>query len=192
MINVCGFRDTPKDKLVINTTSRSTTWSKGLSPFFCGPIPLYDIYVSKNFENAWQYAKVYPQYADKDLNPTEDYFLWAQTGWNKKTADRYPMGKGAKPLYSYWNGEKLSYIDARKKIYAPLYASAVEKTDAFKQLKELYETGVEIWLWDFDGYDFRKKGMSYTDVLLNEKRKMGHAFVIAMILENERVWENDN
>ncbi len=121
-INVCGFRDTPKfgpdepNKTVINTTSRSTTWSKGLSPFFCGPCDLYDIYNSKNVENAWQYAKVYAQHVDADQNPTESYFLWAQGGWNKKIADRYPMGKGAKPLYSYWNGEKLPYIDARKKI----------------------------------------------------------------------------
>ena len=189
-VNVCGFRDTPKDKKVINTTSRSTTWSRGLSPFFCGPVDLYDIYVAQNVENAWQYAKVYDKFVDVNQNPDESYFIWAQTGWNKKTADRYPMGKGAKPLYSYWDGKQLPYIEARKEIYAPLYSLAVEKTDAYTQLKELYETGEEIWLWDFDGYDFRKKGMTYEEVLLNPKRKMGHAFVLAMMLEGQRVWKS--
>jgi len=191
-VNVCGFRDTPKDKTVINTTSRSTTWNRGLSPFFCGPVDLYDIYTAKNVENAWQYAKVYSEHIDwesDDERPSESYFTWAQWGWNKTTADRYPMGKGRKPMYSYWNGEKLSYIEARRKIYAPIYAKAVEKTEAFAKLKEVYSSGEEIWLWDFDGYDFRSKGMTYEEVLLNEKRKMGHAFVLAMMLEGERVWE---
>jgi len=187
-VNVCGFRDAPKDKVVINTTSRSKSWSKGLSPFFCGPVDLYGIYVSKNVENAWQYAKVYEKHVDADKNPTEDYFMWAQWGWNKSTADRYPMGKGAKPLYSYWDGQKFSYVEARRKIYAPLYSAAVEKTEAYKKLKDLYDSGEEIWLWDFDGYDFRSKNMSYEDVLLSETRKMGHAFVLAMMLDGQRVW----
>ena len=92
-------------------------------------------------------------------------------------------------MYSFWDGNKLSYINARKKIYAPLYSEAVEKTDAFKKLKEMHESGEEIWLWDFDGYDFRKKNMTYEEVLNNPKRKMGHAFVLAMMLEDQRVWE---
>ena len=124
----------------------------------------------------------------KEQKPLK-YFEWAKNGWNKIRADRYPMGKGVKPLYSYWNGSKFPYIEARLKIYAPLYAEAVQKTEAFKQLKSLHETGEEIWLWDFDGYDFRSNGMTYKDVILNEKKKMGHAFVLSMLLENQRIWE---
>jgi hypothetical protein len=190
-VNVCGFRDSPAagTKTIINTTSRSKTWSDGLSPFHCGPCELYGIYVAQNMENAWQYAKVYAEHVDAEQNPTEDYFTWAQWGWNKKKADRYPMGKGKKPLFSYWDGEKYSYIEARKKIYAPLYAKAVEKTAAFATLRELYDSGEEIWLWDFDGYNHRTYNLSYEEVLNNEKKKMGHAFVLAMMLENQRIWE---
>lgn len=188
-VNVCGYKTIPKDKIVINTTSRSNNWSRGLSPFFCGPVNLYDIYVAQNVENAWQYAKVYEKHVDADQNPNDDYFAWAQFGWNKKTADRYPMGKGAKPLYSWWDGQKFTYIEARRKIYAPLYARAVEVTDAFKQLKALYESEDEIWLLDFDGYDFRKLNMSFEDVMNCESKKMGHAFVIAMLLEGKKIWE---
>lgn len=182
MIYVIG----PKDKIswpYINTTSRSTNWSKGLSPFYLGPIKLYGNYVSKNMENAWQYSKVYPEHADENQNPTQAYFDWAINGWNDSRAQRYPMGKNTvKPLYSWWNGNKLSYVDARKHIYIPLYARAVVKTNAFKKLQELNQEQ-DLWLWDFDGYNHRKLGMTYEDVMNSTSMKMGHAFVLAMILD---------
>jgi hypothetical protein len=189
MIHLVSPRTPVKGVEVINTTSRSTNWSRGLSPFFLGPIPLYDGTFSANMENAWQYAKVYSQHVDTDNNPTPEYFAWARTGWDKTFADRYPMGKGAKPLYSYWDGKKLTYVEARKSIYAPLYANAIVQTPAYKQLATLYKEKGEIWLWDFDAYDHHKLNMTYADVLNNEKRKMGHAFVLAMLLDNEKVWE---
>jgi hypothetical protein len=189
MIHLLGPRaKAPENALVINTTSRSNTWSKGLSPFFLGPIPLYDGTYALNMENAWQYAKVYAMH-EENGEPTAEYFAWARAGWNKNYADRYPMGKGAKPLYSWWGGKKLSYVEARKAIYAPLYAQAVEKTPAYKTLVETYKQHGEIWLWDFDAYDHHKLNMTYTDVVNNEKRKMGHAFVLAMMLDNDRAWE---
>ena len=173
----------------INTTSRSKNWTRELSPFFLGPIELYDGHVSRNMENAWQYSKVYPEHAD-DNGPTEDYWAWAENGWSKGWAERYPMGKGKKPLYSYWDGDHLEYVEARKRIYAPLYARAVEETDAFKKLKELHAAGEDILLWDFDVYDHRKEGRSYAEVINDPKRKCGHGFVLAMMLEEERVWED--
>jgi hypothetical protein len=189
---MCGFRkpfpDEAPPELRINTTSRSHNWTQGLSPFFLGPVDLYGIYVAQNVENGWQYSKVYPEYADASGNPTEDYWTWAVYGWNLKKAMRYPAGKGKKPLYSWWDGEKLPYVEARKKIYAPLYANAVEKTDAWKKLKELYEKHGQIWLWDFDSYDYIKLGMALKDVINCETRKCGHAFILAMMLQNERVW----
>jgi len=178
----------PEGIQVVMTVSKSNGWMKGLSPFVLGPVDLYDGYRSKNVENAWQYSKVYPKYADEN-GPTEAYFEWANMGWSSTRAFRYPMGKGAKPLYSFWDGEKLGYVAARKKIYAPLYARCVEQTEAYKTLKELYEKNGVICLWDYDAYLHRDLGMSYKDVVNCETRKMGHAFVLAMMLENERAWE---
>jgi hypothetical protein len=93
------------------------------------------------------------------------------------------MGKGASPEYSFWEGERFGYVQARAKIYIPLYAKAVAKTEAFKKLQEMYKTQDEIWLWDFDGYDRRKFGMSLIDALTDPTKKMGHAFVLAMMLK---------
>jgi hypothetical protein len=187
-IHMIGPRKKHNGK-IINVTSRSSEdWSRGLSPFYLGPVKLYGEFTALNVENAWQYTKVYEQHVQEDGSPHPCYFEWARKGWNNPAAVRYPMGKGAKPQYSWWDGKKLSYVEARKAVYAPIYAGAVEHTDAFKQLKEIYEAGEDICLWDFDAYDHHALGMSYKDVLNCETRKMGHCFILGMLLENQKVW----
>lgn len=170
---------------VVDTTVK-TGWRSDLSPFSIGPCDLYRGLVSQNMENAWQYAKVYPEDLDKDGNPGPSYWLWAEKGWSDPLPRRYPKGRNRAPRYSLWNGEKLSYIDARKKIYVPLYAEAVQRTDGFRQLKTFYESMIKLYLRDWDGWDMQKYNMkSLTDVLNNPMRKMGHAFVLAMLLTED-------
>lgn len=184
-----------RDKYVgayINTTSSSKTWSKGLSPFYLGPVKLYKDFKALNVENGWQYSKLYSEYADKDGNPTEDYFDWAKKGWNSTWANRHPMGKGKKPLYSIWDGEVLEYTEARKKIYIPIYAKAVVKSYAYKKLKEMYDNGEDIVLWDFDGYDYKALGMTLDEVINHPIKKMGHAFVIVALLMGKFQIVGDN
>ena len=178
---------TPDNALVINTTSRSTNWSRGLSPFILGPIDLYDGYISKNVENAYQYSKVFDYYLDDDGNPGENYFKWAKSGWNSDRAERYPMGKGVIPKYSYWNGEKLSYVEARKKIYIPLYSKAVRSTKAYSMLESTYNKFFSkeeiLYLWDFDAHSLEPGTFNYWDLWENPNIKVGHAYVLAMMLE---------
>lgn len=177
------LEEAPPKVLIVNTTSQSSTpWSIGLSPFFLGPVPLYNGQISLNVENGWQYSKVYKGHVGLDGNPTASYFEWAREGWARSRAVRYPMGKGVRPEYSFWDGQKLSYIEARKKIYIPLYVYAVAKTPAYQRLKELHKKQ-DIGLRDFDGYNHRDLNMSYEEVLNNPNKKMGHAFVLAMMLE---------
>jgi len=171
---------------VVVTVSKSNDWSKGLSPFVLGPCKLYGDYVAKNMENSWQFAKVYPEHIEGgEIAPS--YFEWAKKGWEDSRAHRYPMGKGAIPEFSYWDGEKLSYVEARKKIYIPLYYKAVKETFAFARLRDIYEEqkaeGRNLYLIDFDAYRHKSMGMSYKDVIHCAERKMGHAFVLAMALE---------
>jgi len=187
VVNIIGKRDNPsKYKNVIDTTLHSKGWGRGLSPFFVGPVQLYDGYTSKNVENAWQFSKVYPQFVDKGGDIIDAYLGWAIKGWCDSYAHRYPMGKGVKPLFSYWDGKRLSYIESRKKIYIPLYAKSVAQTNAFYQLKALYEKEGEVTLVDFDGYDFKKLGMTINDVINTPFRKMGHAFVLGMLLKGSK------
>lgn len=176
----------PDDAIVIDTTSRSKNWSVGLSPFLCGPIGLYGNYAAWNVENGWQYSKTYLQHADDKGDPTQEYFKWAEAGWKSKKAVRYPMGRGAKPLYSYWDGKKLGYVEARKQIYIPLYSKAVKRTDAFKRLKDLYlhmNSNDILYLKDFDSHSLDPGTFDYWDLWNNDKIKVGHGYVLAMLLE---------
>lgn len=174
---------TPVGAEVINTTSRSDNWSRGLSPFFAGPVDLYDGYKSINVENAWQFSKCYEYYLEDDGSVGERYFKWAQEGWNDIKAHRYPMGKEAKPLFSYWDGKKLTYTEARREIYIPLYSNAVQKTSAFQKLKKIYESGKDLYLWDFDAHSLTPGTFDYWDLWDNPKIKVGHGYVLAMLLE---------
>ncbi len=177
------------DYIVIDCTSKSidTMMAHSLSPFYLGPIECYDGLSAKCFENVWQYAKVYPCMTNKEGNPTDFYFHWRDSGFNQIHANRYPMGKGIKPLYSYWKIEenyyKLDYIQARKLIYIPFYAKAVIKTEGFARLQDLLKQGYNLALADFDGYNNDSFNLNMKQVVNNPKKIMGHAFVLKMLLD---------
>lgn len=191
MIRVVGPKEPKEPGLsreltFVNTTSRATGWQRGLSPFFLGPVPLYEgagVAEARNVENAWQFSKVYEEHVGPEGTPTPAYFTWAREGWLHRRAIRYPRGKGAVPSFSWWDGVRLDYVAARKRIYVPCYTRAVLASPSFHQLLALYREQGEVTLWDFDGYDHHKLGMSLKDVLNDPDRKMGHAFVLAMLLE---------
>lgn len=176
------FGKSPYKGVEIDTTSNVGDFRE-LSPFILGPCATYDAdRLSMNFENLWQYSKVYHDFLDTLNNPSVEYFIWRNLGWGSKRANRYPMGKGRTPAYAWWNGEKLGYIAARKAIYARFYAENVVGTRSYLCLKEIYDSGQNIILRDYDGYDHRLLGMSLKDVINEPNKKMGHAFVLAMIL----------
>jgi hypothetical protein len=188
MITVISLFEKQTDSagVYINTTSNSPTqWTTELSPFHLGPCDLYGGFVAKNAENGWQYSKVYACHIDANDDPTDDYFKWAEKGWADSFAHRYPMGKGKIPKYSYWDGNKYDYVEARKNIYVPLYAKSVIKTKAYARLKELVNSGKSVYLMDYDAYRHRNLNMTLTDVLNYPNKKMGHAFVLMMLLTND-------
>lgn len=186
MIYVLGYNDPiPEGAVVFNTTSRSTDFAKGLSPMIVGPVSING-HISYNVENAWQYSKVYHPHVDENDDPTEEYFEWRNKGYATVWGQRYPMGKGAKALYSLIGIEKLDYITARKRVYIPLYRDAVKRTSAFARLKEECKKHDKVVLIDFDAYDHRGLGMSWNDVINSDTKKMGHAFVLAMMIESKR------
>lgn len=188
MIRVCGPKHkAPAGARYINVTSRSKDWGKDFSPFFLGPVPIGEACMALRFENAWQYAKVYKQHVGPDGLPNQEYCIWASAGWSKDRAERYPMGKGAVPEYSWWEGQKLSYVEARKKIYIPHYARLVLAHPSMQLLvaarDEAAAAKQSLWLWDFDGYDHVAAQMTLDEVANHPGKKMGHAFVLTMLLD---------
>lgn len=189
----------PDNCILVNATSRSKEeWSKALSPFFLGPCPLYDGTESLNMENAWQFSKVYHAQLTNPEDPTSQpspaYFKWARDGWNDPKPRRWPMGPGARPAYSYWDKKHMGYVEARISIYCPLYAGLVKKTEAWQRLKNLYakaqKEGKILAIHDFDGHNSLETFEGdYEKILYNHSMKMGHGFVLAMMLEDKCLWE---
>lgn len=174
------FGPNPYGGIEIDTTSNLGIYRE-LSPFILRVTEPSGMSVI--FENLWQFSKVYRDHIDFEGNPNAIWYDWRIKGWRNPKAIRYPKGKGASPEYSYWDGHKLGYIDARKQIYAPIYAEFVQRTSSFKRLEELYNTSrQDIILRDYDAYDHLKLSMTLKDVINNPNRKMGHAFVLIMIL----------
>ena len=97
------FASNPYGGVEVDTTARGGKY-RGLSPFILGPIDTYLPSVqSKNFENLWQFSKVYgPEYVDNDFRPNDAWYEWRDEGFADPIAHRYPMGKSRKPLYSVW------------------------------------------------------------------------------------------
>jgi len=166
----------------IDVTSHANDVFRSCSPFFVGPVSLYDGHMAKNVENAWQYSKVYREFLDDQGDPSPAYFEWAERGWDDFIAHRRPMGHKV-PAYSFWDGQKLDYISARKRIYIPLYSKAVVKTEGYQALKQLYDAGEPLCLLDFDAYDYKTLGYSADDVINEPTRSMGHSFVLKFLLE---------
>lgn len=184
---------------------------EGLSPFYLGPVECFDGLVAEKFENAWQFSKVPkkwgsfdekgandPVYAPlrttpfvgADGEPNAAYFKWRDTGFADPAAHRFPLGGAGKLWhYSYWkvDGEykHLGYISARKYIYIPLYAKAVVKTEAYRRLVALRDSEKCLLILDFDGYNrhLPRYNFTYNDVIHCPLLKMGHGFVLAMLLE---------
>ena len=175
----------------INCTSSGEGAEQDLSPFNLGPCRLYANHTAQIMENGWQFSKVYPQQVDGTGQPTPEYFEWAEKGWATQRANRHPMGKemNRKEAFHWWNGEPLAKVQARKRIYVPLYVEQVIKMDMFSVLKNTWEEQVEpdadatLYLMDFGTRPYGNR--SLTDVLNNPKYSMGHGFVLAMLLTND-------
>jgi hypothetical protein len=45
---------------------------------------------------------------EKTGDPSPAYWKWAEEGWASKEPIRYPMGRGKKPLYCWYNGKRLA------------------------------------------------------------------------------------
>lgn len=194
-------------RVLATSDNKDPVMREGLSPFYLGPIECYDGLVCKRFERAWQCAKVFPWMVDANGNPNAAYFAWrdeqwARDGFDSKLEIRYPAG-GAETvrhtLYQWWkvDGEfkKLNYIEGRKNIYLPLYAKAVVKTEAYRRLCRMRDEGKNILIVDYDGYNryserFARFGFTYNDVIHCPILKMGHGFVLAMLLEGVIKVEN--
>lgn len=185
-----GHRDTDPYDIVLSPVSRDKE-GRVLSPFVLGPLALPSCVggepdMFQNFENAWQFSKVYEKsgHLDWQGNLTEKYLNWRASGGASTKAQRYPMGRGAVPSFSIFGTRRLSYVAARKVIYTPYYARLIEDVPLLKKLRAEYRKGAKILLLDFDAS--REQSEARFAELINwPSRKMGHSYVLRESIIND-------
>ena len=131
-----------------------------------------------------------------------DWLEWSRRGRMSGEARRHRIPKGDKgkvghvnpnvPLFSYFRGERLHYLEARKVMYLRWYEELAPKTDAYKDLKAKHLAGVNLLLLEFDGLDRRTEG-DLTEARLRElikdcDRPFGHGLCLAALLMDCPVW----
>ena len=146
------------------------------------PLSPYFLKDSKGciMENIWQFSKIYKtvpettqkysrydqtiiwdykteKHIDTDSNILPGYWTWRKKGMNNKYPVRYPVGykNMSKCAYAIPNHDpnlKLDYIDARRKIYIPLYCE-LAKADRtyFSKLKSRLAQGENLLIIEPDG-----------------------------------------
>lgn len=181
-IKFCNPRTkAPPGAFVVNTTSVSKDFGVAFSPMLNQPIEINGI-SAKNVENLWQFTKCYKEHVE---NP-KGWILWRDNGLRKERGVRYPMGKDARPEFSYLTKElgRLDYISARRNIYIPAYIQKLEKY-CQPQVNSLIDilTITDVYLWDFDVRDIGDK--TFLEILHDQYEKMGHAFVLAKYISNK-------
>lgn len=144
--------------------SRGTDPYKNLSPFKLGNRNSEGIAFS-SFENFWQSFKVWEKvdaqkgwnwtwpeeiHVDKDNNPNENWKKWHDALLSNPHPIRRPNGR-AIPLYAWWNGKKLSVIEARKQIYIPELQKLYRNDPAYQKLLEKVREGQNIIIVEPDG-----------------------------------------
>jgi hypothetical protein len=128
-------------------------------------------------ENYWQFSKVYEKvpkskqfysqfdktviwehpeekhYDVKEEKLLPAYYKWQEKGFKCKYAIRYPVGRyhRHKCLFSLYEGDKLDYIESRKKIYLPEYMKSVIKHPKWKELKDRLYNGENLLILEVDG-----------------------------------------
>jgi len=130
-------------------------------------------------ENIWQFSKVYPRVPaskqvysrydstviwkhppethtePKTQEPLEAYWKWREKGFGCSYPVRYPVGRAHRKncLYSLKEkgGKRLSYVEARKEIYLPVYCDLVRKEPQFAGLQARLQKGENLLIIEVDG-----------------------------------------
>ena len=183
----------------VNVTSSAKGVWRSLSPMILGPIlfsslscpPTRDLELPHSalyFENLWQYSKVWEGDLADDGSLKHTFFSRRSSGFaSEKARRRIPGCHGSKrTLCTYWDGQMLSYLQARALLYCPIYAELVRPTEGFSRLRDMVEDGMPIQLLGYDGYDVSDR--SLYECFVDETRPFGHELVLASMLSGVEPW----
>jgi hypothetical protein len=217
------LRGRGRGHMVIPCKNRSAYHT--LSPMLLGPIldPETDEVWALNIEDAWQGAKVYPHHLLGAAPEDEARWLPAWLEYNRRvrmsgqalrhratTAQRAAAAAAAgvattnSGVFTWFRGQHLSYVDARRVMYMPWYEALAEREPAFVDLQRRYRAGEELLIMDPDGLDPERPGdaqylqadaaeggvteRAFCLLLRDSTRPFGHGLVLAACLMGYPVW----
>eukprot|EP00339_Tiarina_fusa_P024589 CAMPEP_0117007728 /NCGR_PEP_ID=MMETSP0472-20121206/7507_1 /TAXON_ID=693140 ORGANISM="Tiarina fusus, Strain LIS" /NCGR_SAMPLE_ID=MMETSP0472 /ASSEMBLY_ACC=CAM_ASM_000603 /LENGTH=162 /DNA_ID=CAMNT_0004709585 /DNA_START=268 /DNA_END=753 /DNA_ORIENTATION=- len=111
-----------------------------------------------NIEDAWQCSKVFKsQLCGHSVDSgkwKKNWEEWSLRGRFSGEARRHrTQSRADETLFSYYMGEKLTYVEARKRMYCRWYHQTVVETAAFKDLRARHLAGINLVLLEYDGLD---------------------------------------
>lgn len=164
-----------------------------------------------NVEVAWQFSKVFSYVKENgrlinvrerfitrdtegNARPSAQWFAWRDAAYTNprfvhthpefernKMQVRRPFPGGSVVAFWYWDGKILDSVQARQQIYAALYEKFVKRTEGYKQLRRAMQRGKDVFIYDRDGYDWQRLGMTPADCL-RAGHSFGHGMVTAFLL----------
>ena len=128
---------------------------------------------------------------DADIDKNGNIIKKAQGGhlYYSDTCYRYE----GKTLFYYWNGKKLSEIEARKEIFCPFYVEFAVQTESFRKIKKILKDGYNVQLIAYDATPYSTEydpdGQILKDIFNDPSKAFTNAHVLAGMLTNNYVWE---
>lgn len=195
LIDVCGPKDAPiNGGLKLSVASRAPIHNPDewkdlwrLSPFSIVAggvqVPGMPGVVSKTVENAWQFLKVWD--GEDGWNETE-----ARAAFASDCAIRFPRGRKQVTVAHHWGetGERLGYVEARRRIYLSAYSQMLEMPDRQELLDRLRAYSLEhrVSIWDYDSYALDDVGLrGLKETIRYTDRPFAHAFIVALAVGGE-------
>ena len=167
-----GIRKQYPGAIILDVTSKAS-WAQMLSPFYPhGGIPIPNSHgeVGMSVEGIWQGLKVF-----EDQGVSYAHFQNTTMKGLKRTIRS--LGKPLGHQYGLYSNELLSYLDARIKIYLPIYKWVLTNIPAVKELvSRIKQKSMEadIVLLDYN------TNADYT----NLKSPLSHAALIKLFIED--------
>lgn len=123
---------------------------------------------SKQYYSQWDRTVVWDYPAETHVDSmgklTQNYVDWRKAGMSAPYPIRYPVGKGKhrstclyalekdqQAGYTPSASEQLDYINARKRIYLPIYSKLVRAESQYKYLLSLLQAGKNLLILEVDG-----------------------------------------
>jgi len=175
-----------------------------LSPMKISPV--FDIngfLYGLTIEDAWQASKVFPWHLNNYVGDMKWYPSWHK--WSRQC--RF-SGEGKRhrskgnvvnninkniPLFSFYNGHRLSYFEARKCMYMPWLSDEIQNESAYLDLLYRHKSGQDIILLEPDGVH-PEVAQDLTPTIIDQlyqdtSRPFGHGLVIASTLLDYKPWK---